>query len=253
MHVQLTTQDISKAIVITNSVLVAKEFGKRHDHVLRDVKELIEGLKQDEKDGLKIEPISGEKDAPNFGAISEGGQLKIEQSSNSLYHIEETSYLDAYGRSKPMYNMNREFFMLLVMGYSGDKARKLKTAFIAQFKRMEHELLVRSETRVLGKAVRKEISDAINSFVSNEGNFKKFAYSNYTKLIYKKALGMDVKTAKERFGCPEDGKLRDYLSVSDLDKVAKLEEKVATFLEFTPSLGKTDKEMYQLVKSVLEK
>lgn len=229
MHnTQLTTQDLSKSIVITTSLRIAESFTKEHKHVLRDIRELIEGLTEDEID------------SPNFGHIF-----------NPLYYVKESQYADSYGRLAPMYEMNREFFMHLVMGYTGKEARKIKTAFIAQFKTMEHELLIRKETRHIGKECRRELTDSIKEYVTGEGNFKNFAYSNYTGLIYKKALGMDKKKAKEVYGCKGDN-LRDYLPIDKLEAVRQLESKIATFLEFTTTLGKTDKKVYKMVKEHLE-
>lgn len=52
----------------------------------------------------------------------------------------ETSYADSWNRSKPMYRLNRDGFMLLVMGYTGKKALLVKLRFLAAFNTME-ELL----------------------------------------------------------------------------------------------------------------
>lgn len=66
---QLVTMDDRQAV--TTSLSVAKSFGKRHDHVLRDIENL--------KDGV-----------PNFG---------------DMFHEGESS--DAYDRPRTTYFMNR--------------------------------------------------------------------------------------------------------------------------------------------------
>lgn len=96
-----------KGIPVTNSLLVAEKFGKRHDNVLRDIETLIVAL-------LKIE------DTPMF--------LK-------------TTYIhEQNNQAHPMYLMNRDGFSLLVMGFTGSKALAFKLEFIEAFNRAEEML-----------------------------------------------------------------------------------------------------------------
>ena len=82
-------------------------------------------------------------------------------------------------------------------------------------------------------------------------NFKSFAYSNYTRLVYKKILGKDVKKAKEELGLTKNDNLRDYLTIEQLKQAQDLESKIATYIEFTDTTVKTDKEIFQEIKKVL--
>ena len=54
------------------------------------------------------------------------------------------SYLDEQAKSRPMYIIKKDGFMLLVMGYTGKKALALKLAYIEAFNRMEAELAKRN-------------------------------------------------------------------------------------------------------------
>lgn len=96
----------SNGKLVTSSRNVAEAFGKRHDHVIRDIKAILE---------------TGEDDftAPNFG-VSE--------------------YIDPTGRKLPEYLLTRDGCMLLIMGYTGEKALKIKTAYIKRFNEMEATL-----------------------------------------------------------------------------------------------------------------
>ncbi|AWK13289.1 Rha family transcriptional regulator [Candidatus Fukatsuia symbiotica] len=49
-------------------------------------------------------------------------------------------YTDAKGEKRPMYEMTKDGFMFLVMGFTGKKAAIFKEAYIAEFNRMEAEL-----------------------------------------------------------------------------------------------------------------
>lgn len=219
--VQLTTKDVSRSVPITTSRKVAETFEKEHKVVLKSIRELVKDL----EDKHQMVPI---------------------------YYIKESDYTDVSGRKQKEFLMNEQFFTLLAMGFTGKKALEFKTMYITAFTRMRSELLARVETRKIGKAARLSITDAIKDHVSPDGNFKKFAYGNYSKLVYKRVLGMDVKHAKESRGVPETGNLRDYLTIEELDLVQELESKIAGFIEVSDTDGKNDKEIYQMVKKWID-
>mgnify|MGYP005872006185 FL=1 len=104
----------------TTSLEVAKFFGKRHDHVMRGIKDIIDNCS---------ELLS----APNFGAAN-----SLE--SFSAHNFVGASYLDEQAKNRPMYIIYRDGFMLLVMGYTGKKALAIKLAYIEAFNAMEEEL-----------------------------------------------------------------------------------------------------------------
>lgn len=98
---------VQNEAALTNSLLVAEKFGKRHDNVLRDIRNLMEGLPKSEETPL----------------------------------FEELSYTDSQnGQKYPMYVMNRDGFTLLAMGFNGKKAMKFKLDYIAAFNAMEKAL-----------------------------------------------------------------------------------------------------------------
>ena len=83
---------------LTTSRIVAEQFDKRHDHVVRDIRNIIKQV----------------EDAPMFN---------------------ETTYADKYGREKPMYEMTRDGFSLLAMGFTGKKALKFKLIILNAIRR----------------------------------------------------------------------------------------------------------------------
>ncbi|EED2841174.1 Rha family transcriptional regulator [Salmonella enterica subsp. enterica serovar Oranienburg] len=89
---------------VTSSIAVANYFIKRHDDVLKKIRAL---------------ECSPEFTARNF-TVSE--------------------YTDATGRKLPMYQITKNGFVFLVMGFTGKKAATFKEAYIAEFDRMENEL-----------------------------------------------------------------------------------------------------------------
>ena len=100
--------DVHEGKPTVTSLQVAEAFGKDHDRVLKDIRNLS---------------VSKSFIAVNFDA---------------------NEYIDPIGRSLPMYRLTRDGFMLLAMGYNGAKAMALKEAYIAEFNRMEAELAKRT-------------------------------------------------------------------------------------------------------------
>lgn len=94
--------------LVTDSRQVAKAFGKRHDHVMRDINSLVKGL-----------PKNGDTQQMFFKAS---------------YTNEQNM------QTYPMYYMNRDGFSLLVMGFTGPEALEWKIKYINAFNEMEKKL-----------------------------------------------------------------------------------------------------------------
>jgi Rha family phage regulatory protein len=95
---------VDKNQAVTTSLIVSEVFGKGHDKVLRDIRNL---------------GCSEEFRLANFG---------------------ESTYLNNQNKEMPMFYMNKKGFTLLAMGYTGKEAMKFKEAYIDQFEKMEEEL-----------------------------------------------------------------------------------------------------------------
>lgn len=90
--------------LLTSSLIVAEVFSKRHDSVLRTIKEL------DCSDEFK------------------------------LHHFVEVEYLDGRNRKQKAYAMTRDGFSFLAMGFTGKQAAKWKEKYIEAFNAMEAAL-----------------------------------------------------------------------------------------------------------------
>lgn len=118
------SQDLTKAIVnyhnfpLTHSLAIAEQFEKRHDHVMRDIKNIKERLNK-----------ANEKDSPNLGAPN-----------NEIYFISENHYLSEQGKELPLLVINKNVALMLIIGYTGDKAFKIKDQFIKRFSQLEEEI-----------------------------------------------------------------------------------------------------------------
>lgn len=92
--------------VFANSRDVADYFGKEHKNVMRDIREIGSNLS-----------------ASDF---------------NEMFVL--SKYQDVLNRNKDCYEMTKDGFTILVMGYTGPDAMKFKMAYIQRFNEMEAEL-----------------------------------------------------------------------------------------------------------------
>lgn len=97
------------------SLDIARVFGKRHDHVLRDIENLLKDLRE----------IGAFNELLNFGEV-----VRISKTTNP-----KSGKL--VNRKMPMYKITRDGFSLLAMGFTGKKALQWKIAFIDAFNTME--------------------------------------------------------------------------------------------------------------------
>jgi Rha family phage regulatory protein len=100
---------------VTTSLIVSAVFGKDHDKVIRDIQSLH---------------CSKEFNTANFGVIS---------------------YQDSMNRVRQAYELTKDGFSFLVMGYTGDKAGEFKEKFIAAFNKMES--MLKSDDFILDRAI----------------------------------------------------------------------------------------------------
>ena len=108
--------EIKDEKVYTTSRIVAEKFGKRHDNVVRDIEATISTINEaqviENKDFLKIEEIKND-------------------------YFTESSHVDSLGRTYKEYLITEDGLALLVMGFTGADAMRVKLKFIAEFKRMK--------------------------------------------------------------------------------------------------------------------
>lgn len=142
---------------VCTSLQVAEKFHKRHDHIIRDIENLLINL-------------------PKNGGVD---------------FFKKSSYADKKGEHRPMFYMNRDGFSLLVMGFTGKKALEWKLQYIKAFNQMEALLSEKNtqpyiEQRTQGKLIRSAETDVIKELVEYaKGQGSKHAdmlYVTYSKL-----------------------------------------------------------------------
>ena len=100
---------IENGQVTTTSLQIAEHFGKRHDHVLRAIRNL---------------ECSADFRIRNFGET-----VETRENPSGGAPI-----------SSPAYRITRDGFVFLAMGFTGKEAAQWKEAYITAFNKMEHAL-----------------------------------------------------------------------------------------------------------------
>lgn len=194
----------NEEILTTTSRDVAEVFGKRHDHVVRDIEKIISQL----------------------GSPQNWGSLFI-----------KSEYIDSQNKQKyTEYLLTRDGFSLLAMGFTGEKALQWKLEYIRVFNEMEKELKrIYAERqqweieRAKGVLVRHILTDTIKMKVTDSPH-KKFMYPNYTKMIYKTLFGKTLKELQEEYGVKPKESIRDYLTAEQLKDVESMEMLVSSLI-----------------------
>lgn len=182
-------------VTVVTSLDVAETFDKRHADVLRDI-ELLQ--------------CSKEFRERNFAL--------------SKYSVENNK------RSYPMYYITRDGFIILVMGYTGEKAMQFKEAYIRQFNNMEKLLKEKFVERQKGITVRHIVTDMIKQYQENE-RMHRHAYSTYTDMIYKALFGKSAKQFREQFGLSKKDSLRDCFTQEELKAIQSKEMLVFSLID----------------------
>ncbi|MFW2077481.1 Rha family transcriptional regulator [Acinetobacter sp. ULE_I010] len=160
--------DLSQAVFIqnqqikTDSLKVAGAFGKRHTNVLRAIESL---------------------DCPK---------------EFSELNFELANYIDEQGKPRPMYEMTKDGWMFLVMGFTGEKAAQIKIAFINAFNAMATLLQNQQITQLQGIAVGSKVrlnsgspELTVNRLISNsEGVLESIEVTWFSNRLHKSILSI---------------------------------------------------------------
>ncbi|ACL04122.1 phage regulatory protein, Rha family [Desulfatibacillum aliphaticivorans] len=205
----------------TTSLIVADKFGKRHANVIQTIR------------NLEANGCPREFNELNFKLVN---------------------YWDAKGEQRPMYQITRDGFMMLAMGFTGKKAMGVKVQFIKAFNAMEALcrhladplwLTCRDQT----KQARDELASSIKDFVEHAfGQGSKGAgnyYSNTTRMIYKALF-------PGQYSANIAGGFRDTLSTPELEYLASAEHVAAKALDEGIQEGLPHKEIYSQAKDRIQ-
>ena len=211
--------EIKGKAVVTDSLTVAENFGKRHDHVL----EKIQNIMRDDEGGL--------------------------------LNFRESSYTNSQNKQQKKYIMDRRSFSILCMSFTGKKALKWKNRFYDAFEAMEKALIQMSvqgqsdswiAQRQAGKLIRREQTDTIQEFVeyaTAQGSTQAHRYyCNITKMENQALFLLEQKFKN----------LRDILDLNQLGLIRTADSIVKKALKDGMGDAIHYKDIYRLAKIRVE-
>lgn len=143
----------------TDSLRIARAFKKQHKNIVRDIENLDCSAK--------------------FGGLN----------------FELTSYTDMWNRKKPKYNITRDGFVFLAMGYTGKKAARFKEAYINAFNRMEEHIRAAHQDGNALVQIARENYEYVNQALKTE---KKRNKKLKQKLLLATPFWSNIKYYKDR-------------------------------------------------------
>lgn len=205
--------------ILTTSRKIAEKFQKEHHEVIY----AIEGRISENAKDVKIK---------NKGIINELIEAGIS-------HVEDYFILSEYesrGKKYKEYLVTRDGFSLLAMGFTGSEAVKWKLEYISAFNAMENELkriyTERQQWQIerdKGVVIRHILTDTIKMKIADSSH-KRFAYPNYTNLIYRTLFNKSAKELEQEYGVKPKENLRDYFTGGDLEKVQSAEMLISSLI-----------------------
>ena len=181
----------SKGVVLADSLKVAEIFNKDHKNVIREIREL---------------DCSEEFRELNF---------------------EPTEYMSVQGHKKPCYNMTRDGFVFLVMGYRGKKAASFKEAYIKRFNEMEEFIKCLLEART-------EFPLLTDNIMLIHEVPKPYHFSNEADLLNRIVLGKTAKQVREEHDLKPGTSIRPYLTTKQIEAIDLLQRVDIGLLVSTP-------------------
>lgn len=182
-----TSCDLSQAVFIqdqqikTDSLKVAKAFGKRHDNIIRAIENILSHSATESNLGLN------EFSPSNFGLAE-----------FSALNFEVAEYIDEQGKPRSMYQMTKDGWMFLVMGFTGEKAAQIKIAFINAFNAMatllQNQQLIEQQGIQVGTKVRLNSGSpelTVNQLMTNaEGILDQVEVTWFSNRLHKTKLSI---------------------------------------------------------------
>jgi Rha family phage regulatory protein len=145
-------------------------------------------------------------------------------SNKGLCRIAPSYYLNQQGKKQKYYELNRDEFLLVVMGFTGSKADKFKSDFIQLFNQQETELRQWQQGRLVAIDTTKEANGQIyllkNKLAETIPNSKRCTM-----------LFVHIQQAITKIATGKANTNRDTMTEGQLLKISNLEEQVEIQIE----------------------
>ncbi|HIW72340.1 MAG TPA: Rha family transcriptional regulator [Candidatus Levilactobacillus faecigallinarum] len=132
------------------------------------------------------------------------------------------------GQDAKTYLLNQQQATLLITFLKNTpRVADFKEELVRQFYAMQRELIERRARFEMGKEYSKELDTAVSeSQIDMHGH----QYSNFNRLIYRQALGVDSIKLRKARSIPQKEAITHYLSSDEAEAVRKVKRQVITLL-----------------------
>ena len=145
------------------------------------------------------------------------------------------------GRPMTVYYLNeQQASFLITLLKNTEKVVQFKYKLTKAFFETSEDLQTRKLEHAQSKVITKSLGDAIKY---NPMTNSSHDYSNFNKLIYKHALGLNTNQLRINRGIPKEANIIDYLSLEEQQKVTNIKNVVISLLNMNLD--------YQTVKKTL--
>ena len=133
------------------------------------------------------------------------------------------------GRKLPCYEMTRDGFTMLVMGYTGAKAMRFKELYIKRFNEMERFI----KTLVMARKDYPLLTENVKLLHENP---KPYHFSNECDMINRIVLGMSAKQFRTIHNIEKGTSIRPYLTEQQIEWIEQLQKVDVGLLVSVPDL-----------------
>ncbi len=147
----------------------------------------------------------------------------------SDYFIPAT-YISEQGKEQPCFYCTEMGCDMVANKQNGERGTIFTAQYVRVFHAMRDELVRRRELRVIGKSIRRSLTDALRDSGEVE-RMKGHAYGTYTNLAFKLATGKTSRQLRRERGAAKDARAVDILSAAELEIYQRKEAAIAILLD----------------------
>lgn len=196
--------------VRVSSRYIAKLFNKEHKNVLQAIEKIV-----------KSEGLSKEFIRLNF---------------------QPNAYKSKNGTMRKEYCLTRDGFVMVTMGFTGEKAMKFKEWYINKFNEMEKQLTTLITTRLECP----DLTDALKRLETENP----FIYSNEFDMINKMVLGMSTRDFRNINEIKKGESIRPYLTKQQIELIQKLQKYDSVLVDVLPNYDERKKALLKFYESI---
>lgn len=196
--------------VRVSSRYIAKLFNKEHKTVIRAIDNIV-----------KSNGLSNEFTKHNFVP---------------------SAYKSKDGRMCKEYCLTRDGFVMVTMGFTGEKAMKFKEWYINKFNEMEKQLTTLITTRLECP----DLTDALKRLETENP----FIYSNEFDMINKMVLGMSTRDFRNIHEIKKGESIRPYLTKQQIELIQKLQKYDSVLVDVLPTYDERKKALLKFYESI---